>query len=165
MRWLACLLLLGLVGCAARIPEKVSAEEYEVYSAWLRQHFEKESPKVLYLANRTIALSPYCPDTRRMRDHSLVFRLAALGEATYALGLLGIKIPSAFTGADAFPRSETRTFRFIQFSRVAFSYAHTRALFAVSDCCPGPGQGGLVMIAHREKGGWIFEPAGCNWFY
>ena len=61
------------VGCGApQIPNAVSDREYQVYSAWIKHHFENKTPKALFLYSRTFVfdpLAPYgCGDTLHRQD-------------------------------------------------------------------------------------------------
>src|ERR1700726_4941454 len=81
------------VGCGApQIPNAVSDREYQVYSAWIKHHFENKTPKALFLYSRTFVfdpLAPYgCGDTLHRQDAismDLIRRLHDLGTAQYLL--------------------------------------------------------------------------------
>ena len=176
MNRLAWILLVAMAGCAPKIPTKVAAEEYEVYSAWIRHHFAKEQPRTLYLATRTFSweTASTC-DTKAMRkagvDDSLARRLRELGEAEYPLNLYSrtMKIPWDFKEASGFPdrfsEDQPGTFRIVAFSRVAFNTRRTRALFAVSNICGGLCGGGGVLSGVRKDSAWTFQQTGCMWVY
>jgi hypothetical protein len=166
-------LVLTLEGCNGRIPNSVSADEYEIYSEWLKVHFVKEAPGNLYISSRTFVFDPL-KETNACRTGMplpLIKQLHALGEAEYRLpdayspARLGIPWNYKIVDDWRLVSEESGSYRLIAFSRIAFDTTHKNALFAVSDACGGLcGHGGAVY-AHKQNGAWVFEDGGCNWLY
>jgi hypothetical protein len=164
---------LALLGCNGRIPNSVSADEYEVYAEWLKVHFAKQAPSNLYISSRTFVFDPL-KETNGCREGipwALIKQLHGLGEAEYRLpdaySTAKLRIPWNYKMVDDWRlvSEESGSYHLIAFSRVAFDTSHKKALFAVSDGCGGLcGQGG-AFNAHKRNGAWIFEGAGCNWLY
>lgn len=159
-----------LCGCAPQIPNRVTADEYQIYSAWATARFAKNPPDHLYFSGRTGVFDPshFACGTELEKSgvsSSLAKQLRALGDAEYSLGLdspTKLQIPWNYKQANASPDLPPGTFHLITFSRVAFNRSHTEALFAVFDACAFDrcGHGGYIEgIKQNEK--WGFRPVGC----
>ena len=160
------------------IPNTISDEEYDVYSAWTRSHFGKHPPDgQLYLLSRTFKFNPVdqtgaCHQPTIGKAHvpaSLTTQFAALGDAEYFLSgypPTSLRLPWKYTVVDASPDLQPGAFHLMAFSRVAFNWNQTEALFAVSDACAAGdcGRGGVVY-ARKEQGSWTFQPTDCLWVY
>jgi hypothetical protein len=166
-------LLIALGGCNGRIPNSVTADEYEVYAEWLKVHFAKEEPSNLYISSRTFVFDPLKKTNGCRKDMPwpLIKQLHALGEAEYRLpdsySPAKLRIPWNYKMVDDWRlvSEESGSYRLIAFSRIAFDANHKKAFFAASDACGGLcGQGGAVY-AHKQNGAWLFEDGGCNWLY
>ena len=167
------MLLIVLSGCspkpAARLPMKVAPEEYEVYSAWLRQHFPKQPSGTLYLATRTNSWTLWHCDSNPLRaaggDEELLRQLEDLGEAEFPLDLqtAPMQVPWAFKIAYGPPPDQEGPYEEVIFSRVAFNPKHTEALFGAGVVCGGLCGGGGTVIGRRENGTWVFRNGGCSW--
>jgi hypothetical protein len=168
-------LMVSVAGCKAQIPNRVTADEYAIYSTWMNQYFSKHAPNNLYLSSHTFKFPSEtggCTN-EKLRDagvpSSLIEPLRDLGDAEYGLAFddlhKNLLIPWKYeVVGDWEPIPEERMdYRWIGFSRVAFNRAHDKALFAISDTCGGLcGHGGPVY-AHKENGAWVFENVGCFW--
>ena len=160
------------------IPSAISDEEYGLYSAWTQSHFSKKPPQgQLYVLDRTFKFDPTeqtggCrqPTVETVRvSASLTRQLADLGDAEYLFNgypPANFRLPWKFALVDASPDLEPGTFHLVAFSRVAFNWNHTKALFAVSDACAGGecGRGGVVY-AYKQEGRWLLKPTNCFWLY
>lgn len=170
-----------LAGCrdgATPIPNSVIDEEYSVYSAWLKQNFKAEPPRLL-LANRTFVFDPLglgptsCGKELESQAHvssSLLRALHNLGDAEYLVyvgkfQLPAFRIPWKYEEGDRQSMDTSGPVQLISFSRVAFNRDRSQALFAVSKSCGGLCGGGGTLLATRDKGGWVFRPVGCVWTY
>jgi hypothetical protein len=170
-------IVIFIPGYAPSIPDKVTSEEYELYSQWATNRFQKEPPRHLYFAARTFVFNPMerngC-DKALSRDGvswSMIRAMHALGEAQYPLSFYDktkLRIPWEYKGVDSIydvPQENYKDYRYVDFSRVSFNNAHTEALFAVSDSCGGLCGGGGALLARRENGSWTFRGVGCSWMY
>jgi hypothetical protein len=157
------------------IPNKVTPDEYQLYSEWTAQHFAAKAPDQLFFSKRTFVFDPLekfgCGD-RLHADNavssSLINQLHALGEAEYALDFYppsGLRVPWPHKEVDGLPNDQPNTYRLIGFSRVAFNLDHSEALFAISDSCGGECGGGGARLARRENGKWTFRTTSCVWEY
>ena len=170
----------ALSGCGGRIPNKVSSDEYEVYSAWVNTHFSHRAPSNLYISTDTFIFDPIektigCSSTEMVEKagvpSSLIRQLHALGEAEYPLDVDSptsqLRIAWNYKAADDWQllSEEHLQFQVVGFSRVAFNRAHTKALFAVIDTCGGLCGWGTAVYARKENGAWVFENGGCDWMY
>ena len=175
---LAC--VVALAGCNSRIPNKVSSDEYGIYSEWVNAHFSKRAPSNLYISTRTFVFDPVsrtdgCKSTEMVEKagapSSLIKQLHALGEAEYPLDVDSpnsqLRIAWKYEASDHWQllSEENLPFQFVGFSRVAFNRAHTEALFAVTDICGGVCGWGDAVHARKESGTWVFENGGCDWEY
>jgi hypothetical protein len=173
----AIALVVALAGCGGRIPNKVSADEYGVYAEWMKVHFSKNPPSNLYIGSRTFVFDALKTDGCGNAIHdkagvpwALIKQLHALGEAEYSLpdvySPTKLRIPWSYKVVDDWRlvSQEPGLYRLVDFSRVAFDSAYSKALFAVSDTSGGVGWGGAVY-AHKKNGAWVFESGGCNWAY
>jgi len=162
-------------GCTPAIANKVTPEEYELYSEWTAQHFATKTPDHLLFSNRTFVFDPLerygCGD-RLHGDNgvpwSQIKQLHALGEAEYPLDFYTkgrLDIPWPYKEVESLPLDALGTYRIVGFSRVAFNRIHTEALFAISDSCGGLCGGGGARLARRENGKWTFRTTVCNWIY
>lgn len=167
--FLLCLIALP-AGCAHQIPNKVTADEYRVYTAWTATHFAKNPPEHLYFSSRTGVFDPL-KDTwktcleRDGASKSLMTQLHALGDAEYLLDFYSsgnLQIPWSYKEVDVAPDLPHQAFHLITFSRVAFNSDHTEALFAVFDGCGSQcGHGGFVH-GKLQGGKWTLRPVvGC----
>jgi hypothetical protein len=177
MRLMAALcFIIFLAGCTSAIPNKITPEEYELYSQWTTQHFPKEAPKHLYLAPRTIVFRVFgrgCSEGLQKQgvDKSLINAFAALGQAEFPLDLYdqkNMRIPWPYIEAE--PGFIERTapnveITYLRVSRVAFNRSHTEALFEFSEasCAGGECSYGGARYARKEKGKWTFRSVGCQW--
>src|SRR4051794_23757712 len=88
---LAVCLIAFLAGCSPAIPNKITPEEYELYSQWVTQHFPREPPKHLYFYPRASGFNALgqCNEGLQKQgvDKSLINAIAALGDAEYPLDL------------------------------------------------------------------------------
>jgi hypothetical protein len=171
----ACLISLWLVyflpGYGPAIPNKITPEEYDLYSQWTTQHFPEKAPEHIYFAPRTKIFDPLtdsCKDAlhREGVSWSLMKALNALGNAQYPLEFdkNNTKIPWEFTEAYSFPDiGRGKELHYIGFSRVAFNGSHTEALFEVGDSCGGLCGHGGARHARKENGKWTFRVVGCQW--
>lgn len=176
---LALILVAAAIGCdhlQARIPNVVSTEEYEIYSAWLQQHFAQQPPKNLFIMSRTFVFDPEaamntgCANALRQAGVSLrlIEQLHALGDAEFLMRVYpplekNLHIPWPYKEIDTLPWPEPGPYRAISFSRVAFNRQHNEALLSVSNLCGGLcGQGG-ALIARKDHGQWKFRSVGCVW--
>jgi hypothetical protein len=172
-----CLLVgvFSLTSCQPAIPNKVTPDEYSLYSEWTAKHFATKSPERLFFSSRTFIFDPLerygCGDRLHASNGipwSLIKQLHALGQAEYPLDFYNgnnLQIPWASKEVDGFPPDSPGTYRFVGFSRVAFNRDHTEALFAISDSCGGECGSGGALRAHRENGKWSFRPLDCSWVY
>jgi hypothetical protein len=164
-----------VAGCAPSVPGKVTPDEYELLSAWTRQHFGQKPPERFFVSSRTFVFDPLqsygCGDRLHAHDGvpwSLIKRLHALGEAEYPLDFYTagrLQIPWPYREVDDLPADKPGTYHLIGFSRVAFNHDHSMALFAVSDSCGGLCGGGGARMARRENGKWTFRTTSCSWVY
>ena len=174
----AWMLLAVLIGCGQKVPNVVSPEEYELYSAWMKYRYAKQPDGALFLASETaIQNLDHCTEELKRRGvDSLRRQLVDLGEARYLVyPQRSIHSPSPFQEANEFPprRLHDGGFRYLQFTRVAFNWKHTQALFAVDVGrgyrSPDTGQteigggGGGAVVASKENGAWIFTHTQCIW--
>ena len=171
------MLLAVLIGCGQKIPTVVSPAEYELYSAWMKYRYAKQPDGTLFLASETaIQNLDHCTEELKRRGvDSLRRQLVGLGEARYLVyPQRSIHSPSPFQEANEFPPRclHDGGFRYLQFTRVAFNWKHTQALFAVDvgrgyrspdTGQTGIGGGGGAVIASKENGTWIFTDTQCIW--
>ncbi len=54
-------MMLFLTACNPRIPNHVSTEEYEIYSAWLNHRLAKNQALMVYVGITTLAIDPLDP--------------------------------------------------------------------------------------------------------
>lgn len=183
-RSIVCLLFgvaLLMPGCRDRampIPTSVSDEEYSLYSAWLRNHFKEQPPRLL-VASRTFVFDPLGPqgcnaktlETQAHISSSMLRALHVLGEAEYPVRtgkfqLPEFRIPWKYEESEGLYTNPPLPFRLIGFSRVVFNRERSKAFFAVSDSCGGLCGGGGPLIAIRKEGAWLFNyDLGCAWVY
>ena len=163
--------IVAFSGCARQIPNKVTADEYAVYSAWATGHFVKNPPQQLYFSSRTGVFDPLADPWKSClqkdgASESQMKQLHVLGDAQYALDFYqssNLQIPWSYKEVDRVPDLEPGTFRLITFSRVAFTRDHSGALFAFFDACAAGecGSGGYVQ-GQKQGGKWIFHNlSGC----
>lgn len=167
-----CLLL---AGCMPSIPNKVSPEEYEIYTAWVKYRFEKKPPAKLFFGTTTFNEDPLSPGgcgnvlhDKGKVSWSLIKQLHALGEARYPVDFYtkrNMIIPWEYKETDEIPITGPRDFHSYSFTRVAFDKSHTEALFGVSNNCGGECGGGAMVAAVKDNGSWVFRDAGCFWIY
>jgi hypothetical protein len=161
---------------APHIPNKVTMEEYAIYSAWTNLHLSKKAPDQLYFRNRTFQFDTTgvngCGNAMHEKSSvawPLIKRLSELGEAEYGLDLYSpgkLQIPWKYKVVDSAPDLPPGTFRLISFSRVAFNRDHSQALFAIGDACAaGECGGGGAIFAHKKDGKWTFQSTACGWVY
>jgi hypothetical protein len=82
---IAC--VFALAGCSPNVPNKVTPDEYQLYSEWTIQHFAVKTPDHVFFSSRTFTFDPLerfgCGD-RLHKDNgvswSLIKQLHALGE-------------------------------------------------------------------------------------
>jgi hypothetical protein len=168
-----------LTGCSAPIPNKVSPDEYEIYSQWMKGYFSKAAPANLYIQRTTFTYDPLenkgaCGGAELHKDGvpwSLLKEIHTLGEAAYPLDVNSpttkLRIPWKYGVVDDWPGASPKPggYDMIAFSRVAFNRGHTEALFAIDDVCGGLcGHGGYIR-AHKESNTWVFRPGECAWVY
>ena len=170
------LFMLVMSGCARTptLPNRVSADEYAVFSDFIQARFAKRPPVSLYLSSVTFIFDPLdrCgPSIKSGKvDRALAVRLHALGEAQYPLRLEPpdpqLRIPWPFMVAGEFKAEPSSPYERVGFSRAAFSSERATAYFAYSDSCGGLCGGGGAVLGQRSAGGvWKFEDSGCNWVY
>ena len=101
---------------------------------------------------------------------SLITPLRELGDAEYHLEFdfpeKKLHMPWSYKTEDderLIPQEPEH--KWIGFSRVSFSRAHDKALFAMSDSCRSSCGGGFSIYAHKDNGTWVFENGGCFWMY
>jgi hypothetical protein len=176
MRTFLIVCVFALAGCSPSVPNKVTPDEYQLYSEWTLQHFAVKTPDHVFFSSRTFTFDPLdrfgCGD-RLHADNavawSLIKQLHALGEAEYPLDFYqpgrNLHISWPYKEVDGLPAEEPGTYRLIGFSRVAFNRDHTEALFAISDSCGGECGSGGARTARRENGKWIFRNTTCYWVY
>jgi hypothetical protein len=167
--------VVSLVGCGPTIPNKVTPEEYSLYSDWTAQHFAAKPPAHLFFSSRTFMFDPLEPYGCGDRLHanngvswSLIKQLHALGQAEYPVDFYNgrnLRIPWASKEADGLPVETPGTYSLVGFSRVAFNRDHSQALFAISDSCGGGCGSGAARLARRENGKWAFSTLDCSWIY
>jgi hypothetical protein len=169
-----------LAGCSSRIPNSISPDEYRIYSDYITAHF-KSDPGKLYVNTRTFSFDPLDDDPgspcgkelrrRKGEPFSLAKQFQALGEAEYPLKLTSsgptLRIPWKYAPVDDWKQIPDKpgTYWLVEFSRVAFNCARTRAFFAVSNVCGGECGNGGTIYAKRENGSWIFGNGYCSWVY
>ena len=168
----------GMISCAfePHISNRITPDEYEIYSAWLQQHFVKQPPKNLFILSRTLIFDPEaatnsgCANALRQAGVSgrLIAQLHALGDAEFLMRVYptldkNLHIPWPYEEIDTLPWPEPGPYRAISFSRVAFNRQHNEALLSVSDLCGGLCGHGGALIAHKEHGQWNFRSIGCVW--
>ena len=164
-----------LAGCSPSIPNKVTPDEYALYSDWATQHFAAKPPEHLFFSSRTFVFDPLAPGGCGDRLHadnavpwSLIKQLHAAGEAEYPLDFYPpsrLRIPWSYKEVDTLPSESPGTYHLIGFSRVAFNRDHTQALFGISDSCGGLCGDGGARFARRESGMWTFHTVNCTWVY
>ena len=167
-----CLTALGCSSARARLPNEVTDDEYAVYAACIRHDF-KAQPSRLLLAEQTFIFDPLarCSSAElRAKGVSTALRAALhdLGQAEFPVDTdkfryLPFKIPWTYETSLRWPPDESRPYRLVSFSRVAFNRKKTEGLFAVNDACGGLCGGGGALIATLRNGEWQFKPAGCFW--
>lgn len=167
-------LWLGIAGCTPQIPNKITPEEYELYNAWVLQHFESAAPVHLYFDTRTFPLDPFsnggCGDTLHKEgvSWSMIKQLHVLGEAQYPLDFYSrgqnIKIPWDYSEIETLGKV-TSDSHIIGFSRAAFSRSKNEALFGISDACGGLCGYGGYRYGEKVSGKWKFRKIGCQWVY
>jgi hypothetical protein len=171
---IAILVLAAWMVWVPPIPNRVTADEYAVYSAWLRHRAAKQGAATLYLPELTFSPRTELADCRLRRlspEYRLVTRLRQLGDARYPLDLAtkgNINVPFDFEQVHlhAFmPQTPKEPYWLVEFSRVSFNRSHSEALFAVSNSCGGLCGGGDVLHASKRNGQWMFESTGCSWVY
>jgi hypothetical protein len=166
----------SLAGCKLQIPNRVSPDEYSIYSDWMNSYFSKRAPSRLYLATRTFAFPPEssgCTNEKIQKAGvplSLINPLRELGDAEYQLEFdypeKKIHILWRYTVADDWGLIPQKPeYKWIEFSRVSFNHARDKALFGISDSCGGLCGSGHTVYAHKNNGAWVFENAGCSWVY
>jgi hypothetical protein len=175
MHALPLVCLAALASCQPAIPNRVTAEEYSLYSALAVQHFAGKPPERLFFSSRTLIFDPLerygCGDRLHASNGvswSLIKPFHALGQAQYPLDFYdgsNLRIPWPSKEVDGFPPDAPGTYRFIGFSRVAFNRDHSEALFAISDSCGGDCGSGGARRARRENGKWTFQTLDCVWTY
>jgi hypothetical protein len=173
------ILLVILTGCGQRIPNVVTPQEYEVYSAWMKYRYPKQPDGALYLASETfIQQLDNCEKELKLKGvDSLRRQLLDLGAAKYPLRLHSktMHVPWPFEEADDFPPKQIPygELRYVQFSRVAFNRQRSEALFTVNvgrgyhfresgETELGLGGGGAI-IATKQNGVWIVTDTRCIW--
>jgi hypothetical protein len=159
-----------LPGCTRQIPNKVTADEYAIYSEWTTAHFKKNPPEHLYFSIRTGIFDPLDAPCKGQLEkvgdrRQMMSQLHALGDAEYPLDLDSpdhLHIPWSYKAVDTAPDLAPGSFHMITFSRVAFSRDHTEALFGVFDACAfgDCGRGGYIE-GSQKNGSWSFRPVGC----
>ena len=167
---LALWAMTALSACTRQIPNKVTADEYALYSAWTTAHFGKSAPEHLYFYSHTGVFDPLqkaCQPALAKDGVSwaLIKQLHALGEAEYPLDFYSptnLKIPWSYKEVDIAPDSSKETFHLITFSRVAFNSDHAAALFGFFDACAfgDCGHGGYIE-GREQNGEWSFRSVGC----
>ena len=178
MLWLFAFVL---TGCAPKIPNVVSAEEYQIFSAWIKHDYSKKPTGAFYLATETfIRRFDFCQKNLKSKGvDSLAHQLEDLGDAKFLVyASRSIHSPWPFQEANEYPPKFLRdgAFRVLQFTRVAFNQQHTAGLFAISEergyRHPEDGSteiglgGGSGIIARRKQDGtWAFEETGCITLY
>jgi len=168
---LAIVLVAALSGCTQRIPNKVTEDEYAIYSAWVTSYFSKKPPANLYFSSRTGPSDPVDAPCRTelAKDGvswSLIKQLHALGEAEFPLDFYApphMQISWAYKEVDMPPPGLPEgSFHWIGFSRVAFNRHHTEALFSYFDACfYGDCGQGRHVLARKINGKWNFRGVGC----
>jgi hypothetical protein len=151
----------------------------------MKFHFSKDAPINLYLQSSTVAFHPPsdgpCGQTElRVAGvpWTLINQLLALGTAEYRLEVFSpdtkLAVPWSYKMFDArhpaAPERQDPTFldnryRLLEFSRVAFDRAHSKAFFYASDTCGSLCGTAADIYAHKESGGWSFKNVGCEEFY
>jgi hypothetical protein len=169
-----------LTGCSGPIPNKVSPDEYEVYSEWTKTYVTKRASSSLYIRNRTFAFDPFgtpfqCGKTLHDAEgvpRSFMKQLHALGDAEYPLDLdsadTRLRVPWKYKPVDEWQEVSEAPgeYNVIAFSRVAFNRGHTKALFAIDHVCGGLCGGGGAVYAQKENGAWLFGGGeSCIWLY
>jgi hypothetical protein len=170
-------LVVTLAGCDARVSNKVTPDEYHVYSDWMRLRYSKTTPDNLYLRTHTFAFPTVSDLNFRVAmdkagvASSLVKQLQVLGDAEYGVDFDSqqtyLRLPWNFKEVDDFRLIplDRGQYDLIGFSRVAFNRAHDHALFAVDVICGGLCGTGEVVSARKASGGWLFENSGWSWVY
>jgi hypothetical protein len=164
-------------GCnfsALPIPSTVSADEYDVYTAWVVQRFEKDPPKELFFSASTInSKSLFTGNCAKalLRDgvsQSMVEALAKQGDTFYPLDFKDrnhMQIPWNYSVADGTEKSSDILVSgapwTVLLGRVAFNHSHTQALFAAETSCGGLCGGGGAVLGKKSRKGWQFERVGC----
>jgi hypothetical protein len=170
----------AIAGCNGRIPNRVTLDEYGVYSQWMKVHFSKNEPKNLYISSRTFVFDPVARTAgcRANAVHdkagvpwSFIKQLHALGEAEYRLpdaySPTKLDIPWSYKLVDDWRSisQEAGQYRLVSFSRVAFDITRRKAFFAVSDACGGLCGAGAAVYAEKRNGAWVFKGTSCSWVY
>lgn len=173
--WVLLLVLcFAFLGCTSKIPNKVTAEEMDLYREWLKSHFASKAPEHLYIYNHTFAYDPIyghvCDDLRKSQgvSFSLCKQLHELGDAEYRFefpsGRFNLPWPYEVADPRRIPIGTPTTLHIIGFSRIAFAHSHTEALFAISDSCGGECGAGGSVYARKEAGIWNFTYI-TGWIY
>jgi len=160
----------ALSSCARQIQNRVTPNEYALYSEWTTSHFGKNPPEHLYFSSKTGVFDPLdvsCKTTLEKDGvkSSLMNQMHALGEAEYPLNFYAasnLQIPWSYKEVEIAPDLPLGTLHLITFSRVAFSRDHSEALFGYFDACaPGDcGHGGYIE-GNKIHGKWSFRAVGC----
>ena len=164
----------AMLACTPKIPDKVTAQEMDLYREWLQQKFGSKAPEHLYLDDQTFVFDPLrqegCGKALHQTDdvsNSLMRALHNLGSAAYELDVSpkDMKLPWSYQilNVREFPRA-TQGLHVISFSRVAFASSSKEALFAVNDLCGLQCGSGWAVSATKDNGAWKFkDSATCRW--
>ena len=171
-------LIIGLglimVGCTPKIPNKISAQEMNLYREWLKQRFANKAPEHLYFDDQTFAFDPLaqegCGKALGKSNHvstSLMRALHNLGNVDYEVDVSpkSMHVPWSYQVLNVrdFPRA-AEGLHVISFSRVAFDRSGREALFAVNELCGPQCSAGHAISGTKENGAWKFMDSGtCSW--
>jgi len=162
------------IACTSRIPDKITAEEMNLYREWLKHQFSEHVPEQLYIDDQTFVFDPIqnkCDAALRKIDgvsKTMVKQLHALGNADYPLDVESnnLRLPWPYRVLDPrrLPARAPGKVHIVSFSRIAFSRDHTQALFAVGDSCGGECGGGGPVLASKPGNIWQFRRLeSCTW--
>ncbi len=174
-RHLVVIALVCSIACSrTHIPNRVTADEYDVYSQFLLQRFAKKAPANLQFWSVTV---PFVLDERCFEDieknnkipSALIRQQKELGQATSPLdiqnGRDNLMIPWPHSVVYSIKEVHTSLdLHLMSFSRVAFNRAHTEALFSFGDICGGDCGHGAPIYARKKNGKWEFTNVNtCSW--
>jgi hypothetical protein len=158
---------------AAEVPNNVTSEEYEVYSASLRKYLKEHASVRAEVEKQTMPFAPLagqgCGDEWHRNNNiswAMMRKLQAVGQRRFQIQLDRLPAVSDLDQRASIPELAHGQKHYLSFSRVVFDNSKTEAFFAVSDSCGALcGKGGPVK-GTRQGREWVFESfLDCSWLY